>query len=111
MDRPVDNGAARVRRILREMDGGGGNSSRAGSLHLGVFPAPAPPGGTPRCLHCEGALVVHQPDPWYPGRLLGICKACRSWCLMDLNADETRWLVVPLPTSDDVRAVAPDDAP
>ena len=111
MDRTIDNGAARVRRILREMDGETGNSSTVGSFALRVFPSPASPCGTHRCLHCQGSLVVHQPDPWHPGRLLGICQVCALWCLMDLNADETRWLIVPLPTGDDVRSVSPDDAP
>ena len=90
------------------MAAGGGPPTTTGSLRLGVFPAPATRRGIHRCSQCKGALVVHQPDSWHPGRLLGICKVCTSWCLMDLTTDGTKWLILPLPTGDDVRAAAED---
>jgi hypothetical protein len=31
------------------------------------------------------------------------------WCLLEQTTDEARWLMVPLPTGDDVRAAAPSD--
>ncbi len=36
-----------------------------------------------RCTECESPLVIHQPDPRLPDRLLGTCEGCKSWHLID----------------------------
>lgn len=36
-----------------------------------------------RCPECRGRLVVHQPDERLPHRLLGTCRSCLAWFLMD----------------------------
>jgi hypothetical protein len=74
------------------------------SVRLGVFYSPSFLFGTVSCPHCEGPLAVHQPDLERSERLLGVCKDCASWCLMELMPDEAACLVVPLPVGDFFRA-------
>lgn len=33
------------------------------------------------CPRCDEALVLHQPDPDLPDRLLATCSVCKSWYL------------------------------
>ena len=35
------------------------------------------------CLDCHTELLLHQPDPELPDRLLGTCDECKSWFLVD----------------------------
>ena len=35
------------------------------------------------CLACDCELILHQPDPDLPERLLGTCDACKSWFLVE----------------------------
>ena len=49
-------------------------------------PAPSDDGRVvARCLQCRTALVLHQPDPDAPDRLLATCAGCGSWHLVDLT--------------------------
>lgn len=35
------------------------------------------------CPECSGRMVIHQPDEREPERLLGTCRSCRGWFLVD----------------------------
>jgi hypothetical protein len=35
------------------------------------------------CPNCEDRLVLHQPDPDLPNRLLATCNDCKAWYLAD----------------------------
>lgn len=48
------------------------------------------------CPHCEDRLVLHQPDPDLPNRLLATCNDCKAWFLTDENA-ESLILLPPIP--------------
>jgi len=39
------------------------------------------------CRHCETALELSQPDPLTPARLVGLCRSCGAWYILDDNAD------------------------
>lgn len=54
-----------------------------------------------RCPECGGRMVVHQPDERLPHRLLGTCRCCLAWFLMD----DAGGLVFRLPDE-----IAPRDA-
>ena len=41
------------------------------------------------CPNCEGDLEVHEPDEDLPDRFLATCPACKSWFLMDSDANLT----------------------
>src|SRR5438874_983801 len=51
------------------------------------------------CPACHAVLVLHQPDPQLPDRLLGICEECRAWFLIDAAGE----VMVRLPDEDDLR--------
>ena len=72
-------------------------TSRSVSVVLGLFRIPSLSKGGVRCPDCKGALDLHQPDERNPDRLLGVCKRCSDWFLMDMRPDQTAWMVVPLP--------------
>lgn len=36
-----------------------------------------------RCPDCQGQLAIHQPDERLPDRLLGTCRKCLAWFLLD----------------------------
>lgn len=40
-----------------------------------------------RCPECHGQLVVHQPDERLPDRLLGTCRACLAWFLLNAGGE------------------------
>ncbi len=48
---------------------------------------------------CPGSLVLHQPDEDMPDRLLGTCKECRTWFLVDGDTE----LMVKLPDETTLR--------
>lgn len=35
------------------------------------------------CPECGGRLVIHQPDERLPERLLGTCRSCTGWFVID----------------------------
>lgn len=35
------------------------------------------------CPDCDGRLVIHQPDERLPERLLGTCRSCTGWFVID----------------------------
>lgn len=37
----------------------------------------------PCCPRCGDSLVLHQPDPQLPHRLLAVCEACKTWYVSD----------------------------
>ena len=55
----------------------------------GLIPLPCP--------KCRVDLNIHQPDPDVPGRLLGTCGECGTWCALTLDSDhsEARLIVLP----------------
>lgn len=59
---------------------------------------PGLPCGNP-CLACGDHLLIHQPDPESPERLLGTCDTCGSWHIMDCD----RSVTVLLPDADALR--------
>jgi hypothetical protein len=65
------------------------NAPRRVPAVLDVIPFPAPPGDLAwfRCADCSTSLELHQPDNEFPDRLLGVCKSCRRWTLIELAPD------------------------
>lgn len=54
-----------------------------------------------RCPDCQGRLVVHQPDERLPERLLGTCRCCFNWFLIDAGGR----LMLRLPDEEALRGV------
>jgi len=52
-----------------------------------------------QCATCHESLVLHQPDEDLPDRLLGTCPECRTWFLIDCDAE----VMVKLPDEDSLR--------
>ena len=42
-----------------------------------------PTGKDADCPNCGDELLIHQPDPETPDRLLGTCDECKSWYLLN----------------------------
>jgi hypothetical protein len=55
------------------------------------------------CPWCKCSLILHQPDPDLPNRLIATCDGCKSWFL---TADPDGTALVPLAgcTDDDVQS-------
>jgi hypothetical protein len=66
-------------------------------LDLLRFPAPTVSAVRACCLHCYSPLVLHQPDPGSPERLLGVCEQCRHWFLIDLMPKQSEGVMIRLP--------------
>lgn len=49
------------------------------------------------CMSCVCSLELHQPDPRFPDRLLGVCPDCQRWHILDLIPDEDEAVMVSLP--------------
>jgi hypothetical protein len=49
------------------------------------------------CLSCDSSLELHQPDPGFAERLLGICPDCQRWYILDLIPDEDEAVIVSIP--------------
>lgn len=49
------------------------------------------------CLDCGAYLDLHQPDAEAPDRLVGICRRCGHWYVIDLapGADEATMVLLP----------------
>jgi len=43
--------------------------------------------GLETCRHCETALELSQPDPLTPARLVGLCRSCGAWYILDDATD------------------------
>jgi hypothetical protein len=52
-----------------------------------------------RCPDCAGRLAVHQPDERLPERLLGTCRSCFGWFLIDAAGG----IILRLPGKDSLR--------
>ena len=39
----------------------------------------------PPCPGCRKTFKLHQPDPDWPDRLLGVCTHCRTWAIIDVG--------------------------
>ena len=50
-----------------------------------------------RCLSCDAALDLQQPDVSFPDRLLGVCPGCRDWHVLDMELTEEPGVMVRLP--------------
>jgi hypothetical protein len=37
--------------------------------------------------NCSGALALHQPDPDLPESILGTCRDCKSWYLIEAGSE------------------------
>ncbi len=46
------------------------------------------------CIACNGSLGLHQPDPAFPDRLLGVCTGCQRWHILDLIPDKDDAVIV-----------------
>jgi hypothetical protein len=57
--------------------------------------APHDPAGY-QCLRCQSILTIHQPDVDLPDRLLGTCRECRCWFLVNAGSG----ILVRLPDQD-----------
>ncbi len=49
------------------------------------------------CLHCSESLGIHQPDGFFPERLLGTCERCGTWYLLDTVPGKDVAVMVLLP--------------
>jgi hypothetical protein len=58
------------------------------TLALGIVRLETDPDHRPelRCPGCHRELALHQPDVQSPDRLLGACRECRDWFLVDLSS-------------------------
>jgi hypothetical protein len=45
------------------------------------------------CLRCNGPLTIHQPDPDFPHRFLGVCDDCKSWFFLGPGKKAARLLI------------------
>ena len=50
------------------------------------------------CPSCPACLLLHQPDPELPDRLLGTCSECQAWFLIHAAAE----VMVRLPGADEL---------
>ncbi len=41
---------------------------------------------TADCPDCGNPLDLHQPDPFSPDRILGVCPNCGRWVLIDVGS-------------------------
>ena len=46
------------------------------------------------CPVCDEELEIHQPDADLPDRLLATCGHCKTWYLIDVEAEESEGEVV-----------------
>src|SRR4051812_37209601 len=72
-------------------------------LELLRFPTAPVKGVRACCLHCASPLALHQPDPDFPERLLGVCEKCKHWFLIDLLSNVSEGVLVLLPDTQVVR--------
>src|SRR4051812_49634235 len=82
------------------------------SADLDLIRFPAPPVRAVRacCLHCFSPLVLHQPDPDSPERMLGICERCKHWFLIDLLPRRSEGVMVRLPDNKVIRDLSRENS-
>ena len=75
------------------------NASRRVPVALDVIPFSAPPGDLAWvcCPRCGKSLELQQPIIDEPDRLLGVCKECERWVLIELGVDCPEATMVLLP--------------
>jgi hypothetical protein len=61
----------------------------------------------PACLQCGASLVMHQPDPQLPHRLLAVCEVCKEWYV----SDPYGLLMTPIPVEGERRPRRPKPRP
>jgi hypothetical protein len=49
------------------------------------------------CIRCGEPLELHQPDAASPGRLLGTCRVCSTWFLVEERRDGSGIVLVEFP--------------
>ena len=75
------------------------NATRRVPAVLHVIPFSLPPGDLAwvRCTTCSTSLDLHQPANDFPDRLLGVCKSCGRWSLIELVSDKPEAVMILLP--------------
>jgi hypothetical protein len=67
------------------------------------------------CLGCRSFLELHVPDTQTPERMLGVCRQCGDWFIVELFPPPSGAMIVRLPGRDDLLDIArgswPDAAP
>ena len=67
------------------------------NLDLLRFPKPVDELPDTLCLKCASPLFLSQPDPDLPDRLIGVCRECKHWFLIDLIPDLGEGIISTLP--------------
>ena len=70
------------------------------------FPVPVERPAGAHCLNCSSPLSLCQPDLESPDRLLGVCKRCKHWFLIDLIPDRTEGILCRLPDIEVIRSLS-----
>ena len=52
--------------------------------------SPIPLRRSSACRTCWSDLILHQPDPEMPERILGTCDECKTWYLFDVKDRPSR---------------------
>jgi len=75
------------------------NGRRNVSVALDLIHFSIPSGDLARlsCLHCRSVLAFHQPDEGFSERILGVCRACKYWFVVDLVPGKAEAVMVRLP--------------
>jgi hypothetical protein len=75
------------------------NAPRHVPAVLDVIPFSAPSGELAwvHCIKCNTSLDLLQPATDFPDRLLGVCKSCGRWALIELVPDEPEAVMILLP--------------
>jgi hypothetical protein len=55
------------------------------------------------CQECQTTLDIHQPDEEHPSQLLGTCRSCGAWHLVEIASDGSEAMLLKVPNLDDVR--------
>ena len=82
------------------------NAPRRVPTALDVIPFSTPSGDLAwvRCIKCSESLDLHQPESDFPDRLLGVCKSCRCWLLVELVPNKPEAVLILLPDGEWVLA-------
>jgi hypothetical protein len=74
---------------------------------LDVIPFLVPPRESEDlCTNCRAVLYLIQPDAELPDRLLGVCKGCKHWYLIDTVPDVSEGTMVRLPDVHVIRSLS-----
>ncbi len=78
------------------------------------FPTATPESTGVICLRCSCPLSLLQPDLDLPDRLLGVCRQCKHWFLVELLADRSEAIILALPENQVIQELsltAPEKGP